>query len=226
MKFIPNKELMSLARSSLSKRKGIYWIVGGAGSGKTTICRAISEKLNIAVYDMDEHVYGSYHGRFNPERHPVNTAWSKAQDPLAWLMVLTWEEFDEFNQAALPEYLDLLAEDLSAFDPAARMIIDGGICNPGLAVQALSPHQVVCLYRPNRSSADIWQENAERNSMKEVIFQLPDAEQAWQKFLEFDRRITQTILEECLENKIPVCIRKEGDSVEDLAGIVSDVLGI
>ena len=207
-------------------RDRLYWIVGGAGSGKTTICRTLSAIFDIPVYDMDAHIYGTYHSRFTQARHPVNSAWSTARDGLAWLLEMSGAEFDSFNQAALPEYLDLLAEDLDATKPNAGLLIDGGICNPALIAQAISTRQIVCLAIPGRSGAEIWNETDERKSMKEAVYQLPKPEEAWGKFLEFDDRITHTILKECRENNIAVCERGEAEPVDGFAKRVASVLGI
>ena len=226
MPFIINQDLLIQSRTALFKRGRIYWVVGGAGSGKTTICRALSAQFNIPVYDMDEHIYGTYHDSFTQDRHPVNKTWSTAPNGLAWLLDMSWEEFDRFNQAALPEYLDLLAEDIIATDPDASILIDGGICNPALIAEVIPSRQIVCLVRPERSSAEIWQESDERNSMRTEIYQLPKPEQAWRKFLEFDRLITQTILNECLENDIAICSRSETESVEEFSGRVARALGL
>jgi replication-associated recombination protein RarA len=226
MRFIVNNDLLVQSRTALFRRNRLYWIVGGAGSGKTTICRALSARFDIPVYDMDAHIYGAYHGRFTQERHPVNRAWSTARDGLAWLLEMSWDEFDRFNQAALPEYLDLLVEDLDTTKVNASVLIDGGICNPALVAQVISIRQIVCLAIRERSSAEIWEETDERNSMKEVIYQLDKPEEAWRRFLEFDDRITHTIVKECQENNISVCWRGEGESVDEFAGRVADVLGI
>jgi hypothetical protein len=226
MQFIINNDLLAQSRAALFGREGLYWVVGGAGSGKTTMCRALSARFDIPVYDMDAHVYGEYHGRFTHERHPVNKAWSTAPDGLAWLLDMSGDEFDSFNQAALAEYLDLLAKDLAGANPNASVLIDGGICNPALIAQVIPTRQIVCLATPQRESAEIWQETDERNAMKKVIHQLEKPEEAWRRFLEFDDRITQTILKECRENDIPVCTRSETESVAELAERVAQVLGI
>ena len=226
MRFNVNHDLLTQSRATLFRRDELYWVVGGAGSGKTTICRALSARFDIPVYDMDGHIYGEYHGRFTQERHPANKAWSTARDQLAWLLKMSWDEFDNFNQAALPEYLHLLVEDLDATKPDASILIDGGIINPALLAQAISPRQIVCLAIPERSSADVWEETDERKSMKEIIFQLAEPEEAWRKFLEFDARITHTILKECQENNITVCLRDETESVDEFAEKVAHVFGI
>ena len=226
MEFTINNTLLAHAKVMLAERKQLYWIVGGSGSGKTTICNALSTRLDIPVYDMDAHIYGSYHGRFSPTRHPVNSAWAAAENGLAWLLDLSWEEFNRFNQAALPEYLELLVEDLAATDPDSPLLIDGGICNPALVAHVISPRQLVGLARPERSSVEVWEENADRRVMKEMIYQLPEPEKAWQKFLYSDNQLTHTILTECQESSIAICSRNETEAVVDFADRVAIALAI
>ena len=226
MPFIINGDLLTQAQAALFRRDRLYWVVGGAGSGKTTICEALSAKFELPVYDMDAHIYGAYHGRFTQERHPVNSTWASARDGLAWLLEMSWDEFNSFNQAALPEYLDLLTEDLEAASPNASVIIDGGIFNIAILTQAISTPQIVCLAIPERSSAEIWNDTDERKGMKEAVYQLAKPEEVWRKFLEFDGRITRTILKECQENDIEVCPRGETESVDEFAERVAHALGI
>jgi len=226
MEFIIDNNLLSQSHSSLSKRNNLYWIVGGAGSGKTTISQALSTKLDIPVYDMDAHIYRVYHNRFTQERHPVNRAWSTSENSLAWILDMSWNEFNNFNQAALPEYVDLLVEDLEEIEPDASLIVDGGICNPALIAQVISSRQIVCLAMPEHSSAEIWEADEDRSAMKDIIFQLPEPEKSWRKFLEFDKCITQTILEECQENNISICSRNGIETVEEFAERVTQVLGL
>lgn len=224
MRYTTNADLLARARAALSGRDDLYWVVGGSGAGKTTVCRALSTRYAIPLYDMDAQIYGAYHQRFTPERHPVNHAWSSAPDGLAWLLDMSWEEFDAFNRAALAEYLDLLAEDLAATD--AGVLIDGGISTPGLLAQVISPHQIVCLAAPDRSSAEVWSESGERAAMNEAIVQLARPQEAWRTFVQFDERITQTILSECQENAIAVCSRSPGETADGLAERAAEVLGL
>ena len=226
MQFSINNDLLRQCCAALSGRDRLYWIVGGAGSGKTTICQALSARFDLLVYDMDAHIYGEYHGRFTQERHPVSKTWAAAQDGLAWLLDMSWDEFNNFNQAALPEYLDLLAEDLAATKPNASVLLDGGIGNPALIAQVIPACQIVCLAAPEQSSAEVWEETRERHAMKEAIVQLAQPEEAWRKFLEFDEKITHTILQECQENNIPVCLRSKGEPIDEFAGRVACALGI
>ena len=226
MEFIINNDLLAQCRESLFKRDRLYWVVGGAGSGKTTICQAISARFDIPVYDMDAHIYGAYHGRFVQERHPVNHAWSRSQNGLAWLLNMAWDTFDQFNQAALPEYLDLLVEDLEALAPNGSLLIDGGICNPALIAQVMPTGRIICLAIPERSSVEIWEEDEERIAMKEAIYHLPEPEKMWRNFLTFNKRITETILKECQENNILVCKRNETKSIDEYSDRVAQALEI
>ena len=224
MKFTINIDLLLQSRESLSGRKNLYWIVGGSGSGKTTICNALSEKLDIPIYDMDAHIYGDYHGRFTEETHPINKAWVNAENSLAWLLNMTWEEFNAFNQAALPEYLHLLSEDMEKRSSNRPILIDGGISNPALLAEAISPQQIICLARPGHTSAEVWTESEERRSMQDFVFQLPEPEKAWHNFLEFDKMITITMSKEAQEKNIVVLPRKEKDSVSKFAKEVAQAL--
>jgi hypothetical protein len=226
VKFQVDQQRLYRLRPLFHQHRRLYWLIGGAGSGKSTLCRTLSDRSGTPVYDMDAHIYGDYHARFTLERHPVNRAWSTAENGLAWLLNMSWDEFDSFNRAALPEYLDLLAEDLKSVEPDGGLLIDGGICNPALIVQVIPARQIVCLAGPQRSSAEIWQEDEGRLAMKAFIYQLPEADEAWKRFLGFDERITATILQESGENGITICTRSAVEPVDLFAERVASVLNI
>ena len=226
MRFTVDADLLAAARRVLANRDHLYWIVGGAGSGKTTVCQSLSARFDLPVYDMDAHIYGAYHARFTPERHPVNRAWANAENGLAWLLAMSWDEFDSFNRAALAEYVDLLAEDLAGQPRDAGVLIDGGICNPALLAEVLPPRQIVALAVPGASSIEVWEGSAERAAMKEMVAQLPAGENAWQTFLAFDEGITQTILAECSAAGISICTRSADEPVAEFSGRVARVLGL
>ena len=225
MNFFVNNHLLDNTRATLGQHPNLYWLLGGAGSGKTTVCRLLAEQSGLPIYDMDAHIYGSYHGRFTAN-HPVNLAWATALDGLAWLLSMSWDEFNQFNQAALPEYLDLLAADLAQPEYARGVLVDGGLCNPALLSQVIPVAQIVCLAAPDQSSTQVWETDGERGEMKLFIDQLPHPNEMWRKFLEFDARITETIWQESQACGIPVCIRDSEESVEAFVHCVSQTLGI
>jgi hypothetical protein len=223
MPFPINSDLLVQAREVLSSRERLFWIIGGAGSGKTTVCSILAARYSLPVYDMDAHIYGTYHNRFTPDQYPVNTAWSTSANGLAWLLSMSWDEFDSFNQAALPEYLDLLAGDLADMPPDSPLLIDGGVSNPAMLAKVLPLRQIVCLAA--KPGANVW-EGIDRKAMKEAIYQLPNPEQAWRKFLEFDHQITCTIEEECRESRIKICRPRSSAALDDMAEDVARLLGL
>ena len=136
---------------------------------------------------------------------------------------MSWDEFNSFNQAALPEYIDLLAEDLTEARPESPLLIDGGISNPALIAQVIPTRQIVCLSAP--LDVNVW-ESADRRSMKDAIYQLPNPEEAWLKFLDFDKQITRTIERECEENNIALCRMNSNAPAGDLSVEVARMIGL
>lgn len=224
--FYINQTLLENARGILARRQRIFWILGGAGAGKSTICRAFAEQYNLRVYDMDAQMYGAWKSRYDAARHPVNRAWQDSPNPLQFLLDLTWEQFDAFNAASNAEYLDLFAQDTQAMDASAPLLVDGGLSKPSVLIQALPARQIACLAIPEELGTHIWETAPERQFMQDMVRQLPDGENMWQKFLEFDRLLSRTLIQEARANGIRVFERTEGMKVEELAKVVSEYFGI
>ncbi len=224
--FQVNQALIEKARPIFAGRPNIYWVLGGAGAGKSTICRAIAERNGVAVYDMDEHIYGTYFPRYTPQRHPANTTWLSAENPLAWALELTPDAYNTFNRAATAEYLDLLAEDLAAWPPAQPVLIDGGITHPSIAAQVLAPRQMVCLTTTDEERVRLWETDATRAEMRDWIRALPQPERMWQQFLAHDAMISSVMERESRACGVAVFARRPHDSVGALAGRVARRLGL
>jgi hypothetical protein len=216
--FAVDQELLDKARTVLWERDEIYWIIGGSCTGKSTICRILSEKCGIPVYDMDEYVFDRYMPRFNDDRHPASKAWFSAPNPLAWSLSLSWQDFEAMYKAANAEYLDLLAEDLDSEEFHGPQIIDGGITHPSVLVQAVKPERVICIDTDEESRARTWETSEDRATMKEWILALPEPDDMWAKFLSFDRFITETIVEQSRNERIELIFRGNTTTVEELAG--------
>ena len=74
LRFCVDQQLLVRARHILTNRSKVYWIIGGAGAGKSTVCRAIANDHGIPVYDMDAHVFEDYPQRCSRQRHPATSA--------------------------------------------------------------------------------------------------------------------------------------------------------
>lgn len=90
--FTLNQSLLDKAHAILWERSDLFWIIGGACSGKSTITQALAEQTGASVYDMDASIYGAFMSRYDAQRHPAATTWFSAPNPLAWALSLTWKE--------------------------------------------------------------------------------------------------------------------------------------
>ncbi len=218
--------LLAGVQSVLAGRAKVYWIIGGSGAGKSTVCREIGAKHGIPVYDMDEHVFTDYPQRCTQHRHPAISAWFTAPDSFAWMLGLPEGDFIAFNQAATAEFLDLLAGDLAGTPPDQALLVDGWVTDPDLLVQAAPPGQIACLEAALSLSAGAWEEDPDRQFMKEMIGRLPDPAAAWRRFLSFDALMSRLIHEQCQATGIRIFRRDERTSVGSTLAQVVPYLGI
>ena len=218
--YVLQQFLLARAWNQLALRGNLRWLIGGSGSGKSTITRALSERMGIPLYDMDEAVFGRL--RFDPNRHPATTAWFTAANPLHWMLSLPWPEFDALYRANNAEMLDLLADDLAG-RPDEPLLIDGGITHPSVLTQAIPAARIICLERDEAQRASEWDTAPGRAAMKAEVLALPDGEALWRRFLDYDRRLTETLGRESRACGIRVVAWGEADTVE---GLGQRVLGL
>ena len=218
---IPQHSLLDHATDSLSCRVNLRWLIGGSGSGKSTVTRALAARTGVAVYDMDEAVFGRF--RFDPARHPATTAWFTADNPLHWMLSLPWPEFDALYRAANAETLDLLADDLAG-RPDEPLLIDGGITHPCVLTQVIPAARIICLERDEAQRAAEWHTSPTRTPMRDEILALPDGAALWRRFQQYDRQMTATLGRESRECGIQVLHWGEDDTVEQVGERVLGLL--
>jgi hypothetical protein len=189
----------------LVNRKNIKWVIGGSCSGKTTLCGVLTKaNKDISLYDMDEHIFGHYMPRYNQCDHPANSAWFSAANPLDWALSLSLEDFDKFNRKANLEYLQLFAEDMTGKEEDRIILVDGGISYPSMLAKVIPVENIKCLNVPIEESERIWETAESKKTMKNAISQLPDPDLKWRKFLDCNRFITNTIVNEARECGIEI----------------------
>lgn len=221
--FAANEALIARARAVLWSRRNLLWLIGGSGTGKTTLSRALAARTGIAVYDMDEAFFGRYH--VDPARHPATTAWFSADNPLGWMLSLPWPEFDALYRAANAETLDLLADDIC--DRADKpLLTDGGITHPSVLVQAVPAQRILCLEREETERGREWGTAASRAEMKAAVLALPAGRAMWLRFLNYDQQMTQTIGRESRQMGVRVITWDESMSIDRLAARVVELLEI
>jgi hypothetical protein len=216
--FSPNPQLIAKAAAQLAPFSHLYWILGASATGKSTVCQYMAGQLNLPIYDMDAHIYDAYMPHYSAERHPACTAWFGAENPLAWVMALSWAEFDALNRATNAEYLDLLADHLLQHtDPQRPLLIDGGFTHPSIVAQVALTSHIVCLQATPELVEQEWNSQEQRLQMKEWVHALPQPEAMWQKFLEHDRQMSEVLVRESQQLGIPVLQRQPDTAVADLA---------
>lgn len=217
--FPVDHRLLNTAREILAPRRNLVWLVGGSCAGKSTVCLELSRQ-GIAVCDMDRRIFADYMAHYTPGRYPASSAWLTREDGLAWVLSLSWPEFDDLNAATNAEWLALLAAELRDLPPDRPLVVDGGLSHPALLAQVLDPRQVLCLEREEGVGTVLWQTDEKRIPMMEAILAMTDGEALWRKFLDFDRRINETIRNECQRHAIPILRVDDGASPAHTAAAV------
>jgi hypothetical protein len=213
--FQVDQALIDSARVAFQRLPNLFWLVGSACTGKSTIAHAIAAHTGIAVYDMDAHIYGSYMPRYNAQQHPANAAWLAAANPLQWMLALPWAEFDAHNAATTAEYLALLVEDLQHHPPETPLLVDGGITHPALLAQVLPPSHIVCMTTTPAIRLQTWEADPARAEMKGWVQSLPDGAAMWARFLAYDQRMDATMVRESQQLAIRTFLR-DGETPSSL----------
>ncbi len=168
---------------------------------------------------MDEHIFGHYRQRYTGKDYPANNAWFSTENPLDWAISLSLKDFDKFNREANLEYLRVFSEDMTKQKDGRPVLVDGGIAYPAMFSKIIPVENVICLGVSIEESEKIWETAESKESMKTMIFQLPDAERKWKKFLACNRLLTDTLLDEARDCGIKI-IARDDVSVENLKNFV------
>jgi hypothetical protein len=201
------------------------FVLGGAGTGKSTVCAAISAATGIPVIDMDARLYGSWHGRFDPTRHPAASAWSGAPDPLGWQLALGADGYLAFQAALAAEALDLLAQELRAGAAAGPVLVDGGLGSVEVPAQVVSSAAIVCLTLPVDARAGVWLA-PDRREMLDMVAAVKGIDDPLGRFLEIDGRLTAALEAEARASGIAVVARGPDMEVATLARTVAAALAL
>ena len=225
-RFAVDPALLIRAREVFAGRPSCRFILGGAGTGKSTVCATLADLHGLEILDMDARLYGSWHGRFDPGRHPANHAWSSAADPLAWQLALEPDAFLAFHEAATAEALDLLADELRAADPARPLLVDGGFGSVAVVAMAVPSSAVTCLALPPDLAAFVWTVDEERRGFLDIVAGVAGLDDPVARFLALDAAMTTRMVSDAHAAGVPVIERPDGEPVGLTAARVAEVLGL
>jgi hypothetical protein len=221
----PLDESHIAAAHTVVARPGLYWLLGGSASGKSTVAALLAQTAGLPHIDVDTLIYDRFMPRYTPQQHPASCAWFHAANPLAWVLDLDWPAFNALTRAADAEALALLAAD-PALLPATPCLLDGGFAHPAVVAAAAGPARMVCLAAPAAERRAAWETDPGRAEMRAWIHALPDPEEKWRRFLAFDARQAETMLAECRGAGVPIVQRAPGESVAHTAARVAALLSL
>jgi hypothetical protein len=224
--FPADRSLAEAARVALRDGTGLRFVVGAAGTGKTTVCAAIGERYRIDVLDMDARIYGAWHGRFDPVRHPASHAWAAAADPLAWQLALAPDAYLGFQAASTVEALDLLAAELCHGDPGRTVLVDGGFGSVAALASIVPADRIACLALPDAEQARVWTATEERRAFLDMVAGVAAVTDPAGRFLELDDHLARAMAREAIAAGVPVLDRRPGDGIGPFAERVARALGL
>lgn len=107
----------------------VFWLGGGCGSGKTTIARVLTRRLDLRLYPVDGHTYAhadrSKHGGF-----PLNKASAEMTPEQRWSR--TPAELAQWFAAVAAERLELILADVRDLGPGPTVVAEGPQLFPDL----------------------------------------------------------------------------------------------
>jgi hypothetical protein len=221
-----DESLAEAARAALRERTGLRFVVGAAGTGKTTVCATIGERHRIDVLDMDARIYGAWHGRFDPVRHPASHAWSAAVDPLAWQLALEPGAYLAFQEASTAEALDLLGDEIRGTDPARPQLVDGGFGSVAVLARVVPPDRIVCLTLPPEDQARVWTATEDRRAFLATVAGVTAVADPVGRFLALDEHLAGAMARDSEACGVVVLGRSSAGGIADLAERVARALGL
>jgi hypothetical protein len=208
---------------------GLRFVTGAAGSGKSTACAALARRRGLPVVDIDARLYGSWHQRFDPGRHPANHAWATAPDPLAWQLAMDPAAFLAFHDDSTLEALDLLADDLEGGEgpsPGSVLLLDGGFGSVRSLVAVVGPPTIACIIPSPDLRATVWTADPDRRGFLDLVAGVTAVSDPVGRFLALDIALAGRMEADTLVAGVVRIDRRREDSVEAVVTRLEAALGL
>jgi len=196
--------------------ENVFWILGGACTGKSTLATALREYLGLHLIDMDERIYGTWVPLYSAESYPENHHWIHQVNPLEWALGLSDDAYSEHCKKVSGEYFQLLEIELGCRDNQEATIIDGGFNSLVPWIQEIQPGNVICLDIERELAITEWNSHPNRAGFKREIIALSEGEEKWKRFLELDALISSQLVQQANALEIPVISARRADNLGTL----------
>jgi hypothetical protein len=224
--FPVDEGLLASAADRLRAHPRLRFVMGGAGTGKSSVCLHLHESIPVAVIDMDTRIYGTWGDRWDRTRHPANSTWMAAADPLAWQLALDPEAFLRFHAAATVEALDLLADELAGTDDTVPTLVDGGFGSLAVVARAVPPASIVCLALPPGRSEAVWTVDPWRRGFLEMVAAIDTIDDPVARFLALDAALAERMVADATAAGVAVIERAPGTPLDVTAAVVAEMLAL
>ncbi len=140
--------------ASPARMPGVFWLGGGCGSGKTTIARVVTRRLDLRLYPVDGYTY-AHAERSKQGGFPLNRASAEMTPEQRWSR--TPAELAGWFAAVAAERLAMILADLRDLGPGPTVVAEGPQLFPDLIAPLMttSEHGLWLLPTPEFSQHSV-----------------------------------------------------------------------
>jgi 2-phosphoglycerate kinase len=194
----------------------VFWLGGSACAGKTSVARLLAAEHGLTLYSCDDH-FEEHRRRADPARHPH---FHRLMDvPMEKLWAQQAEVQAEQLLAFYADEWEMVLEDLAAIDKPA--LVEG----VGLLPERIpEPHHALWLISTPEFRRRAYP--ARGTFVSDLLGRCTDPAAAFEQWMERDDRIARHLEDEARRRGLEVLTVDGTRSVEEMAGIVVERLGI
>lgn len=221
---MPDPNVQSAEGAALRERlRHVYWIGGGSGAGKTTVARRVAARHGLRVYATDD-AMADHARRASREDCPLlhsfmgmgmDERWVN-RPPETMLETFHWFQGEGFN---------FIVEDLLRLPRGPFVIAEGFRLLPRLVGPLLpAPNRAVWLLPTHDFRRSVFESRG--GAAWGFLARTADPARALRNLLERDRMFTDILRDETARLNLPAVEVETTTTEDELAGRVSDVLGL
>jgi hypothetical protein len=149
--------------------RGVYWIGGGSGAGKSTVAMTVARRLDLRLYAVDGHGYEHVaRAAARPRDYPLTHELAKPLSPEQRWAPPPAELAEQFA-AISAERLAMIADDLRALGDGPTVVVEGPQLFPDLVAPLLESrrHGAWLLPTPDFAQASVARRVAQESAANE-----------------------------------------------------------
>jgi 2-phosphoglycerate kinase len=200
----------------------VHWIGGSSGAGKSTVARLLAQRTGAVLYSTDD-VMTAHAARLAPSEAPLLHKFKVMNMDERWLLRTPVQMLDSFHWWN-GEGFNLVVDDLLQLEDRATVIVEGHRVLPRLVKPLLAGRNRAVWLIPTpefrRAAFD------SRGSTWDIAGKTSDPPGALWNLLERDRLFGDRLEDEVLELGLHLIQVDRSRTVDDLAALVSQCIGL